>query len=271
MPRARGVDGLQELGHPAQALEDLSHRPRDALPLPFLPHRRGAQGQEPHHRAHLEPRGTAVGEPQEIVVEAVLLVPHALLTGPVHGGGDVGEVLHELHDHVLVGAVVDGQLDRELRHVLAEEGHPRRAVRLLQVAAGRQRGAAVEDADVVEAEEAALEHVLAEPVLAVHPPGEVQQQLVERRLEELHVRLAAQGLLGAMEEERGEGVDRGVHVAEVPLVGGHLAAGVQVGPAEHQLHLLLGEVGVHDPERRACGRPGPRPRTTGTPTCRASR
>ena len=116
-------------------------------------------------------------------------------------GGDVGEVLDELEDHVLVGRVVGGELDRELQHVLAEEGHPRRAVRLLEVAAGRQRGAAVEDADVVEAEEAALEHVLAEAVLAVDPPGEVQQQLVEDRLQEVDVRLAAQGLLGAMQEQ----------------------------------------------------------------------
>ena len=159
------------------------------------------------------------------------------------------QVLHELHDHVLVGAVVDGELHRELHHVLAEEGHPGRAVRLLQMAAGGQRGAAVEDADVVEAEEAALEDVLAEPVLAVHPPGEVQEQLVERRLEEIHVRLAAQGLLGAVQEERRKGVDRGIHVAEVPLVGGHLAAGVQVDAFEHQFHLLLGEVGVDDRER----------------------
>ena len=143
-----------------------------------------------------------------------------------------------------------GELHRELQHVLAEQGHPRRAVRLLQVAAGGQRGAAVEDADVVEAEEAALEHVLAEAVLAVHPPGEVQQQLVERRLEEIEVHLAAQGLLGAMQEERRKGVDRRVHVAEVPLVGRHLAVGVQVGAAEHQVHLLLGEVGVDDRERQ---------------------
>jgi hypothetical protein len=49
---------------------------------------------------------------------------------------------------------------------------------------------------------AALEHVLAEAVLAVHPPGEVQQELVEGRLEEIEVRLAAQGLLGAMQEQR---------------------------------------------------------------------
>ena len=60
---------------------------------------------------------------------------------------------------------------------------------------------------------------------------------------------AAQGLLGAVQKESGKGVDRRVHVAEVPLVGRHLAVGVQVGGAEHQLHLLLGEVGVHDRER----------------------
>ena len=181
--------------------ENLSHRPRGALPLPLFDYRGGAQGQQPHHRAHLEPPGAAVRQPQQVVVEAVLLVPHAVLTGTVHGRGDIDEVLCELHDHVFVGGVVDGELTRKLQHVLAEQGHPGRAVRLLQVAAGGERRAAVEDADIVEPEKAALEDVLAEPVLAVHPPGEVQQQLVERRLEEIHVRLAAQGLLGAMEEQ----------------------------------------------------------------------
>ena len=123
-----------------------------------------------------------------------------------------------------------GELHGELQHVLAEERHPRRAVRLFEVAAGRQRGAAVEDADVVEAEEAALEHVLAEAVLAVDPPGEVQQELVEGRPEELHVRFAAQRLLGAVEEQGRKGVDRRIDVAEVPLVRGHLTVGVQVEP-----------------------------------------
>ena len=143
-----------------------------------------------------------------------------------------------------------GEFNREFGHVLAEQRHPGRAVRLLQAAPGGQRGAAVEDADVVEAEEAALEHVLAEAVLAVRPPGEVQQQLVEGRLEEIDIGLAAQGLLGAMEEQGRPGMDRRVHVAEVPLVGGELAAGMQVHPLQHQFHLLLGEVGVHDRQRQ---------------------
>ena len=82
---------------------------------------------------------------------------------------------------------MDGELPGEFQHVLAEEGHPGGAVRLLEVAAGGERGAAVEDADVVEAEEAPLEDVLAEAVLAVDPPGEVQQELIERPLEEIQV------------------------------------------------------------------------------------
>ena len=112
-----------------------------------------------------------------------------------------------------------------------------------------KRGAAVEHADVVETEEAALEHVLAEAVLAVQPPGEVQQELVECRLEEIDVHLAAPRLLGAAQKESCKSMDRGIHIAEVPLIGGHLPVGVQVGRAEHQVHLLFGEVGVHDRER----------------------
>ena len=49
------------------------------------------------------------------------------------------------------------------------------------MAAGGQRRAAVEDADVVEAEEAALEDVLALGVLAVHPPGELSSSLWKTR------------------------------------------------------------------------------------------
>jgi hypothetical protein len=54
--------------------------------------------------------------------------------------------------------------------------HPGAAVGLLQVAAGRQRRAAVEDADVVEPQKTALEGIVAGAVLAVHPPGKVESQ-----------------------------------------------------------------------------------------------
>ena len=130
-----------------------------------------------------------------------------------------------------------------------KQRHPRRAIGLFEVAAGGQRRAAIEDADVVEAEEAAFEDVLAEAVFAVHPPREVQQQLVERRRQKLQVHLAAQGLLGAMQKERGEGVHGRIHIAEIPFVGRHLAARVEIDVLEHQLHLLFGEIRIDDRER----------------------
>ena len=52
------------------------------------------------------------------------------------------------------------------------------------MATGGQGRGAVEDTDVVQAEEAAFEDVEALRVLAVHPPGEVQQQLLEDPFEE---------------------------------------------------------------------------------------
>ena len=99
-------------------------------------------------------------------------------------------MLDEFDGHVDVGRLGQRQLYGDLEHVLAEERHPGGAVGLLQVPAGRQRRAAVEDADVVQPQEAALEDVVAGAVLAVHPPGEVEQELVEGALEPVEVALA---------------------------------------------------------------------------------
>jgi hypothetical protein len=113
---------------------------------------------------------------KHVVEEPVLLVPQldALVAHAAHGLGDIHEVLEELGGHVLVGGILAGQLERDAQHVEAVHAHPRRAIRLRDVATRRERGRAVEDPDVIETEEAALEDVLAFRVLAVDPPGEVQ-------------------------------------------------------------------------------------------------
>ena len=59
--------------------------------------------------------------------------------------------------HVGINRLVLREHDGDLEHVLAEESHPCSAIGLLQIPAGRQRRAAVEHADVVEAQESALE------------------------------------------------------------------------------------------------------------------
>ncbi len=224
-----------------------------------LEHRAGAERQQPDHRTDLQPEGLAAGQPQDVVVEAVLLVPHVvrLVAGLVHRVGDPDEVLEELEGHLLVHRVVIGEDDRYLEHVLAVERHPRRAVRLFQRTARGQLGAAVEYADVVQAQEAAGENVAALRVLAVHPPVEVEHQALKRALQERDV-LPAEVLLDFVEEERRPRVHRGVHVAEVPLIGGHLPIGVAVQAAEHEQELLLGEVEVDQRQRQRVERQVPR-------------
>ena len=222
--------------------------------------RRGAQRQEPDHRPHLEPCRDAVRQAQHVVEEPVLLVPQLVLVvaDPVHRRGDEQEVLGELEHHVLVERVVLGELDRDPEHALREERHPRRAVRLLEVAAGRQRCTAVEHADVVQAEEPALEHVASGRILAVDPPREVHEQLLERALQPRHISLAALFELGLVHGQRRPGVHRRVDVAEVPLVRRQLPARVEVQLAEHQLELGLGVVDVDHRERDRVERQIPR-------------
>ena len=137
--------------------------------------------------------------------------------------------------------------------------------------AGGQRLAAVEHADVVQAEEAALKDVHALGVLAVHPPGEVQQQLVEDALQKRAVARAATLLLDLVDAPRRPGMHRRIDVAERPLVGRKLSVGMHVPLAQHQDELLLGEVRIDQRERHAVkGQvPGGVPRDT--PTCRAWR
>ena len=103
--------------------------------------------------------------------------------GPVliHGAGDPKKMLGKLHGHVFVDGIVRRQLHGDLEHVLAEQRDPCRTVSLLQVSTGGQRSAAVEDADIVQAQKTAFEEVFAKAVFAVHPPAEVQHQLCKRR------------------------------------------------------------------------------------------
>src|SRR5205807_5697088 len=110
----------------------------------------------------------------------ILVIPHArIATDVYHRGSDPQEMLDKLEHHALLDRIPERQLNSDLEHVLAEEGHPGGAVGLFQVAARRQGGAAIEDADVVQPQEAAFKDVAPVAVLAVDPPGEVHEQLLE--------------------------------------------------------------------------------------------
>src|SRR5205814_10613763 len=121
-----------------------------------------------------------------------------------------------------VERVVGRQLHGDLSHVLTEKRYPGSAVSLLEMAAGRQRRAAVENTDIIQPQESALEEILAEPVFAVDPPTEIQHQLGKRPLEEIKIALPLQRLIRPVQEDRGPGMHRRIDITEVPLVGWHL-------------------------------------------------
>ena len=137
------------------------------------------------------------------------------------------------------------------------ERHPAGGVRLLQRVARWQVGA-VDRADVVEPEEAALEQVVALGVLPVDPPGEVDQELVEDAAQEVQVAAAVDG----EHLQRRPRLHRRVDVGEVPLIGGQRPVRVLEPFPAQQDQLVFGERRVkvgqgHTMERQV---PGGEPR-----------
>ena len=70
-------------------------------------------------------------------------------------------MLEKFRGDFFVNVVVRREFQSDSHQVQAVHRHPAGAVRLVDVAARGQRSAAIEDADVIQAEEAALENVAA--------------------------------------------------------------------------------------------------------------
>ena len=171
-------------------------------------------------------------------------------------------MLEEFAGHVFIGRVFSGQLQGNGQHVEAVHPHPARPIRLFDVASRGKRRAAVEDADIIQTEKAALKNVSSLGVFAIHPPGEVQQKFLKHSLEKSAVALAAALLLDLVDAPCRPRVDWRVDVAEGPFVGRQLAVGVHVPLTRHEHELFLGEVGIDERERNAVKReiPGRVPR-----------
>src|SRR5215472_10277191 len=102
----------------------------------------------------------------------------------IHGVRDPQEMLQEPEGDVLVDGVVISQNQCNLQHVLAIEGHPCRTVGLIQMTARRERGAAIEDSNIVQPEEAPSEDALTLGIFSIDPPVEIQHQTLKRLFEE---------------------------------------------------------------------------------------
>ena len=150
-------------------------------------------------------------------------------------------MLEEFVGEIFVDRIFGRKLQRDAHHRQRIGRHPGGAVGLVEPAAERQRLAHVEQADVVEAEEAALKYVAPARVLAVDPPGEVQQQLVKQAFEKLEVADAGRLAVVLVDLQRRPGVHGRVDVVEIPFVGRQLSVRMHEPRLRQQRELRLGE------------------------------
>ena len=125
------------LDEPASAASETRQLGRDLR----VQHLDGKQRDQTDHRAHAQRNLLSVGQVQHVVIELVGIVPQAAAVAAdvLHGVRDVEEVLEELRGDVLVHMVVQRQFQRDPQQVERVHRHPRGAVGLVDVAAGRQR------------------------------------------------------------------------------------------------------------------------------------
>src|SRR5256885_8246474 len=100
-------------------------------------------------------------------------------------------MFEEFRGHVFVNRIGLCELERHGKHREAIKSHPGGSVRLLEESASWQRLRTIENADVIEPEKTAGEKIVAFGVFAVHPPGEIEQQLLECAFKKRGVPLAA--------------------------------------------------------------------------------
>ncbi len=162
MSRTRGMDVLQEFWHAPKRSRfsgvATGFRWRSHSSTTMVAHR----GRSPTMERTCIP-GATVGEAARGHSRSHLPHPRGLRAFPVHGRSNPEELLEEIGQHVLVDRVrLATCSSKAISPRFWQYSHPGGAVGLLEIAAGGQRGAAVEDPDIVQAQEAAFEDVLAE-------------------------------------------------------------------------------------------------------------
>src|SRR6201993_2530658 len=96
-------------------------------------------------------------------------------------------MLEEFEGQAFIRFVCGRKLQGDAHEVKAEHAHPTSCVRLFEYSPARQLFAAVNDGDVVETEETTLENVVSRAVDLVHPPSEVDQELVKTLFKEFAI------------------------------------------------------------------------------------
>src|SRR5205807_8130328 len=117
-------------------------------------------------------------------------------------------------------------------------GQPGVAAGLLETSPSGQPGVAVKRTDIVQSEESAFEYIVALRILAVYPPREIEQQLLEYPLQKSPVPAAVHLFFDLVDADRLPRLQGRVGVAELPFVRRYLSVRMHVPLAREQQQLI---------------------------------
>ena len=119
-----------------------------------------------------------------ILEESISLVPDGYARAGVAGKRicDCQKLAVGLDSNAFIGGIFNRDFKRDHGELQGKHRHPAGRIGLLQRIAWRQRLGAVVHRDIVKPEKPPLKYVHASGILAVDPPGMVQQQLVQHAL-----------------------------------------------------------------------------------------
>src|SRR5713226_10471243 len=166
-------------------------------------------------------------------------------------------MLEEFAGDIFVSRIFFGQFQSDCQHVQAIHAHPTGAVRLLEVPSRGEWRGTVKDSNVVEAEKSALKNVCSVGILAVHPPGKIQEQLVKDFFEESTVGYTAHAPLDFVDAPGGPCMNGRIHIAKGPFIGRQLTIRMHIPFAQKKNELLLGKIRIDQSERNAVKRQVP--------------
>src|SRR5438309_12117161 len=152
-------------------------------------------------------------------------------------------MFEEFRGHVFVNRIGLGEFQRHGKHREAIESHPGGSVRLLEESASWERLRTIESADVIETEETAGEKIVAFGVFAVHPPGEIEQQLLECAFKKSAITLPAR-TSHLVNAPGGPGVDGRIHITKSKFVSRHFDVRMNVLILNEKIELLLRKVRI---------------------------
>src|SRR5580704_2546137 len=207
--------------------------------------RRAKHGNKAHHSTGAYGDRFVLPRNQVVIEKSVLLIPerHEWIPDAIHGIGDEDVVLPEFAGNIFINGVLFGQQKGGSKHVFGESSHPACAIRLSKQVALR-KFVAIEYTNVIHPQKSTLENIFAQCVLAVDPPGKVEEHLLKDTFQKCEISDTGMLALNLEHSPRRKRQNGWIDAIEIPFIGGDLPIGVHVPLTQHLENLFFGQVRV---------------------------